>query len=108
MINQGLKSNAVAEYLSKMNSICFSHPSYTPDLSQFDFFSFPEFEETFKGKSFFFIRDSGESYGGNFEGPAKNGSQHAFEGWKKMWDKYITCNGEYFDKSYQNLEDSYR
>jgi predicted acetyltransferase len=73
------------------------HSPYSPDLAPNDFFLFPRMKRDLKGKRFQNVEEVREKSKEALKAINLQEYQNCFEQWKKLWDKCIASQGEYFE-----------
>ena len=87
----------IRSYLAKHQTSVASHPPYSPDLAQADFFLFPKLKTTLKGRSIQTIEEIQENAITELRAITESAFQEAFEQWKKRWEWCIASRGDYFE-----------
>jgi len=75
----------------------FAPPPHSPDLAPCDFFLFPRMKRDLKGKRFQNVEEVREKTTEALKAITLQEFQNCFEQWKKLWDKCIDSQGEYFE-----------
>ena len=73
----------IREFLAKQETIVVPQPPYSPDLAPADFFLFPKFKSTLKGRRFQTIEEIKENSLQDLRAIPQNTFQDAFQNWKK-------------------------
>jgi len=72
-------------------------PPYSPDLAPVDFFFFPKWKFSVKGRRFQTVEEIEENSIWDLHAVPQNTFQGAFQKWKKCWELCIKSGGEYFE-----------
>jgi len=73
------------------------HPPYSPNLAPADFFLFPKFKTTLKGRCFQTTEEIQENSIRKLRAITESAFQEAFQQWKKCWERFIASRGDYFE-----------
>jgi transposase len=87
----------IREFLTKHEVTIVPQPPYSPDLAPADFFLFPNFESSLKGRRFQTIEETEEIWTWDLRAIPQNKFQDAFQNWKKRWERCIKSGGECFE-----------
>ena len=79
----------VWQFLSNKNITVCPHPPYSLDLAPCDFWLFPKFKMTMKGKSFESIQDVEAVTTVQLKTLTKEDFQNCFRMWQEWWDKCV-------------------
>jgi hypothetical protein len=77
--------------------VIISHPPYPLDIAPCDFASFPKLKMKLKGQRFETVSDIQRESHAVLDSIKENDFHSAFEGWKKLWDRCIRSQGDYFE-----------
>jgi hypothetical protein len=77
--------------------VIIPHPPYSPDLAPCDFALFPKLKTKLKGQCFETVSDIQRESQVVLNSIKKNDFHGASEAWKKLWDRCIHCQGDYFE-----------
>jgi histone-lysine N-methyltransferase SETMAR len=85
------------EFLTHDSIITLPHLPYSRDLTPCDFFLFPKMKLQLKGRRFDRLEEiQWESQ--NVLGTLREqDSQHAFQQWKRRWNRRVDAQGDYFE-----------
>jgi hypothetical protein len=89
----------IREFLAKNETMVVPQARYSPDLALVDFFLFPKFKSTLKGRRF----ESTEKIEKQFaDGAARDLKEKSFQDSfskteKRSWERCIKSGGEYFE-----------
>jgi len=83
----------VRHFLSNENITMCLHPPYSPDLTPCDFWLFPKFQMTMKGKRFESIQDIEAATTAQLKPLKKEDFQNCFRKWQERWDKWFEAGG---------------
>ena len=86
----------IHEVLMKHETTVVPRPSYSPDLAPADFFLFPKWKSSLKGRRFQTAETEENSIRDLCAAP-QNTFQGAFQKYKKRWERCIKNGGEYFE-----------
>jgi hypothetical protein len=84
------------EFLAHNSITTLPHPPYSPYLVPCDFFLFPKRKMQLKGHRFVRVEESSRNHR-LFLVRFENDFQHAFEQWKRRWDRCDAAQGDYFE-----------
>jgi transposase len=87
----------VRQFLVKNGMTTVPHPLYSPDLAPSDVFLFPRMTRYLKGKCFQNVEEVREKMTEALKAITLQEYQNCFEQWKKLWDKSIASQAEYFE-----------
>ena len=73
-------------------------PSYSPDLSPWDFFLFPKLKERLKGRHWKTMQNNEK-----LEAISFNEFQHCYEKWEQRLQRCVASQGDYFEGDKQDL-----
>ena len=83
-------TSLIAKHLAKNGMVPLPHAPYSPDLATFSYFH--AWKEAWKDTDLTRKRTINE-----LPAISKNNYKKCFEQWKRLWDKRVSCNGEYFE-----------
>ena len=87
----------IRSYLAKHKTSVVPHPPYSADLAPADFFLFPKFKTTLKGRCFQTTEEIQENSIRKLRAITESAFQEAFQQWKKCWERFIASRGDYFE-----------
>jgi len=87
----------IREFLANQDTIVMPQAPYSPDLAPADFFLFPKLKSTLKGRRFQTIEEIKENSLQDLRAIPQNTFQHAFQNWKKRWERCTNSRGECFE-----------
>jgi len=87
----------IHEFLTKHETTVFPQPPYSPDLAPVDFFLFPKWKSSLKGRRFQTVEEIEENLIRDLRAVPQNIFQDGFQKWKKRWERCIKSGGEYFE-----------
>jgi hypothetical protein len=73
------------------------HPPYSPHLAPCDFALFPKLKMKLKGQRFETVSDIQRESQAVLDSSKENYFVGAFEAWKKLWDRCIRFQVDYFE-----------
>ena len=85
----------IHEFLTKSETTVVPQPPYSPDLAPADFFLFPKWKSSLKGRRFQTVEEIEENSIRDLRAIPQNTFQDAFQNWKKRWERCIKSGGEY-------------
>jgi hypothetical protein len=85
------------ELVTNNNMVIVSHPLYSLDLASCDFTFFPKLKMKLKGQRFETVSDSQRESQAILYNVKENDFHPAFEAWKKLWDRCMCSQGDYFE-----------
>jgi len=88
---------SVSRFLTKHNITVLPHPLYSPDLSQCDFFLFPQLKKRLKGWRHENIAVIKAAATMELTGIPKEAFTNCFQDLQKRWQQCIDCEGNYFE-----------
>ncbi|CAH2004935.1 unnamed protein product [Acanthoscelides obtectus] len=86
------------QYLTEENVELLDHPSYSPDLSPNDFFSFPKIKNRLRGQRFQSPEEAVDAFKNAVFDLPPNEWNKCFENWFERMQMCINLRGEYFEK----------
>ena len=87
----------VHEFLTKHEATAVPQPPYSPDVAPADFFLFPKWKSSLKGRRFQTVEEIEENSIQDLRAVPQNMFQDAFQKWKKNWELCIKSGWEYFE-----------
>jgi len=88
----------IRSYLAKHQTSVVPHPPYSPDLDPADFFLFPTFKTTLKGRGFQTIDKIQENAIRELRAITESAFQEEFQQQKKCWERCIARRGDCFER----------
>ena len=83
----------IHEFLTKYEATAVPQPPYSPDVAPADFFLFPKWKSSLKGRRFQTVEEIEENSIRDLGAVPQN----TFQKWKKRWERCIKSGWEYFD-----------
>ena len=91
------KCEVVKSFLASEKVKVLNRPSYSPDLSPFDFFLFPRLEKMLSGSKYTSRSSLGSAIYQCLQQIPKEDYLSAFRDWVKRLQKCVSVKGEYFE-----------
>ena len=91
------KCEVVKYFLASEKVKVLNHPSYTPDLSPCDFFSFPRLKKMLSGNKYMSRSSLDSAIYQCLQQIPKEDYLPAFRNWVKSLQKCVSVKGEYFE-----------
>ena len=90
--------NATIAFLEKTPVKLMTHPAYSPDLTLFEFFLFPNVKNRMRGRRFPSPEDAVATYNEELSAMSENERRGCFQKWFQRMQRCIECAEEYFEK----------
>jgi len=87
----------IHEFLTKHETTVVPQPPYSPSLAPADFFLFPKWKFSLKGRRFQTVEEIEVNSIRDLCAVLQNTFQNAFQKWEKHWERCIKSGGEYFE-----------
>ena len=87
----------IRSHLAKHQTFVVSHPPYFLDLAPAEFFPFPKFKTTLKGRRFQTIEEIQENAIRELRVITESAFQEALQQWNKRWERSIANRGDYYE-----------
>ena len=84
--------------------ITLPQPPYSPDLAPCDFFIFPKMKLQLKGCPVDRVEEIQRESQNVLGTLREQDFQHAFQQWKRRWDRCVTAQGDYFEGALPKLK----
>ena len=95
MLPQNDASVLILEFLTKNETTVVPQPPHSPDLAPADFFLFPKWKSSLKGRRFQTVEEIEENSIRDLRAVPQNTFQHAFHKLKKRWERGIESGEGY-------------
>ena len=90
-------AHVIQAFLAKNSMPVLRQPPYSPDLSPCDFWLFPKFKTTMKGRRFESQEDIRKKSTEELRSIPEEEFKTCFQKWQKRWEKCVHTQGEYFE-----------
>jgi len=87
---------SINEFLAEKSIPVVPQPSYSPDLSPYDFFLFPRLKNHLKGRHFITLGNIQKSITDELKAILAEAFQHCYEQWKQCLRCCVAAQGNYF------------
>jgi hypothetical protein len=84
-------------FMTNINMAIVPHPPFLPDLAPCDFALFPKLKMKLKGRSFETVSGIQRKSQVVLDSIKENDFHGNFEEWKKLWNRCIRSQGDYFE-----------
>ncbi len=91
-------SQFMLDFMAKKRINSFTHTPYSPDLTQCDFWLFPNLKTELAGMKFITLKNVQTAVQGVLAELFKDSTMHVMEAWAKRLTKCIELGGDYVDK----------